>query len=75
VKLVVAAKRRNYDIGGSGGYGRFAHSTFSFRDADDIFREFFGGQDPFEAFFGSSDDPFETFFANTGNVFCGQVTR
>jgi len=67
VKLVTATKRRNYEMGGySDGYSTFADSKFDCRDADEIFREFFGGKDPFEAFFGNND-PFEAFFANTGN--------
>jgi len=67
---VVAAKRRNYDLSGSTGYCTSADFKFEHRDADEIFREFFGGQDPFEAFFGNKD-PFEAFFANTGNVAFG----
>jgi len=62
-------KRRQYDLGGSD--CSYSHSytefNFAYRDADDIFREFFGGKDPFEAFFGNKD-PFEAFFANSGNV-------
>ena len=67
---VVAAKRRNYDLSGSTGYCTSADFKFEHRDADEIFREFFGGQDPFEAFFGNKD-PFKAFFANTGNVAFG----
>jgi len=37
----------------SAGLGRrFAGPTFCFRDPFDIFREFFGGRDPFEEMFG-----------------------
>ena len=64
---VVAAKQRNYNLSGSTGYCTSADFKFEHRDADEIFREFFGGQDPFEAFFGNKD-PFEAFFANTGSV-------
>ena len=68
VKLVTATKRLNYEMGGySDGYGTFADSGFYGRDADEIFREFFGGRDPFGAFFGSND-PFNAFFANSGTV-------
>lgn len=37
--------------GGRGGGGHF-----SFADADDIFRRFFGGRDPFADFFDDDDD-------------------
>jgi len=59
-------KKRDYDVGGASfSGGNFAEFSYQFRDADDIFREFFGGKDPFEAFFGGKD-PFEAFFANSG---------
>jgi len=64
--------RRNYDLGVFSGTGASADFHFDCRDADEIFREFFGGKDPFEAFFGNKD-PFEGFFANTGYVFLGSV--
>uniref|UniRef100_A0A670ZT00 DnaJ heat shock protein family (Hsp40) member B6 n=1 Tax=Pseudonaja textilis TaxID=8673 RepID=A0A670ZT00_PSETE len=35
---------------------------FTFRDPDDVFREFFGGRDPFS--FDFFEDPFEDFFGN-----------
>ena len=62
----VAVKKRDYDDGGVSFSGNFADFNYQFREADDIFREFFGGKDPFEAFFGGKD-PFEAFFANSGN--------
>lgn len=57
-------KRRRYDICGSSEQGYSADSTFDCRDADEIFREFFGGKDPFDAFFDGKD-PFEAFFDNS----------
>jgi len=52
-----AEKRRTYDLGGEEGLsgGRGMGTGFSFRTADEIFREFFGGRDPFADFF---DDDF-----------------
>ncbi|XP_037643125.1 dnaJ homolog subfamily B member 6-like [Sebastes umbrosus] len=50
--------------GGRGGHyhnGDHFHEPFTFRNPDDVFREFFGGRDPFADFFGAdpfSDDPF-----------------
>ncbi|XP_034289677.1 dnaJ homolog subfamily B member 2 isoform X2 [Pantherophis guttatus] len=60
------SKREVYDrygkeglIGAAGSAGSRAHPgpefTFTFRSAHDVFREFFGGRDPFADFF---DDPF-----------------
>lgn len=49
---------------GRGGHfhnGEHFHEPFTFRNPDDVFREFFGGRDPFADFFGAdpfSDDPF-----------------
>ncbi|XP_029930097.1 dnaJ homolog subfamily B member 6-like isoform X2 [Myripristis murdjan] len=50
--------------GGRGGHfhnGDHFHETFTFRNPEDVFREFFGGRDPFADFFGGDpfgDDPF-----------------
>uniref|UniRef100_G3PPQ6 DnaJ heat shock protein family (Hsp40) member B6a n=1 Tax=Gasterosteus aculeatus TaxID=69293 RepID=G3PPQ6_GASAC len=50
--------------GGRGGHfhnGEHFHEHFTFRNPDDVFREFFGGSDPFADFFGTdpfSEDPF-----------------
>ncbi|XP_075871555.1 dnaJ homolog subfamily B member 6-like [Nelusetta ayraudi] len=50
--------------GGRGNHyhnGDHFHDSFTFRNPDDVFREFFGGRDPFADFFGAdpfSDDPF-----------------
>ncbi|CAJ1087214.1 dnaJ homolog subfamily B member 6a [Xyrichtys novacula] len=62
-----ANKRSIYDhygkeglTGNSGGRDHF-HEPFTFRNPEDVFREFFGGRDPFADFFGTdpfSDDPF-----------------
>ncbi|KAG7453736.1 hypothetical protein JOB18_001972 [Solea senegalensis] len=48
--------------GGGGGGGSYDHfgGSFTFRNPDDVFREFFGGRDPFADFF--ADDPFDDFF-------------
>uniref|UniRef100_A0A3Q0RNG2 J domain-containing protein n=1 Tax=Amphilophus citrinellus TaxID=61819 RepID=A0A3Q0RNG2_AMPCI len=60
-----ANKRSLYDhygkeglTGSSGGREHF-HEPFTFRNPEDVFREFFGGRDPFADFFDPfSDDPF-----------------
>ncbi|XP_041102819.1 dnaJ homolog subfamily B member 6-like isoform X3 [Polyodon spathula] len=69
-----ANKRDIYDrygkeglIGGGGGGGGHYNNGgfgygFSFRNPEDVFREFFGGRDPFADFF--ADDPFDDFFGN-----------
>ena len=50
-------KRRTYDqfgkqgLGGPGGGGGFTRGN-----ADEIFAQFFGGQDPFSMFFGGAED-------------------
>lgn len=85
-----AHKRSRYDNGYSAAAGRYSTAqdfNFKFRDADEIFKEFFGGKDPFEAFFGDkdpfkaffgSDDPFEAVFTSPefrnmpGNPFTAQ---
>ena len=38
--------------------GSFPSSGFSFSRAEDIFKEFFGGKDPFSSFFDDEDDGF-----------------
>ncbi|XP_046879375.1 dnaJ homolog subfamily B member 6b isoform X1 [Hypomesus transpacificus] len=64
-------KRDLYDrygkegLAGNGGGGGHYHNgdhfggEFTFRNPEDVFREFFGGRDPFANFF---DDPFDDFF-------------
>jgi len=42
--------------GGGADYGNGNFHSFHFTNPEDLFREFFGGQDPFAAFFGG--DPF-----------------
>ncbi|XP_024136567.1 dnaJ homolog subfamily B member 6 [Oryzias melastigma] len=49
--------------GGRGGHfhnGDHFHEPFTFRNPEDVFREFFGGRDPFADFFADpfGDDPF-----------------
>uniref|UniRef100_A0A8C1G5Z6 DnaJ heat shock protein family (Hsp40) member B6b n=1 Tax=Cyprinus carpio TaxID=7962 RepID=A0A8C1G5Z6_CYPCA len=60
-------KRRQYDKYGKEGltrrgghYNEDFMGGFTFRNPDDVFREFFGGRDPFADFF--AEDPFEDFF-------------
>ncbi|KAM4704776.1 dnaJ homolog subfamily B member 6 isoform 2-T2 [Rhinophrynus dorsalis] len=68
-----AKKRDIYDrygkeglTGGGGGGGSHYDNPFqfgfTFRSPDDVFREFFGGRDPFS--FDLFEDPFEDFFGN-----------
>uniref|UniRef100_A0A7N4P2H1 DnaJ heat shock protein family (Hsp40) member B6 n=1 Tax=Sarcophilus harrisii TaxID=9305 RepID=A0A7N4P2H1_SARHA len=68
-----AKKRDIYDkygkegLNGSGGGGGSHFDNpfeygFTFRNPDDVFREFFGGRDPFS--FDFFEDPFEDFFGN-----------
>ncbi|KAF5890908.1 E3 ubiquitin-protein ligase TRIM39-like isoform X1, partial [Clarias magur] len=70
-------KRSLYDRYGkdalSGGGGRGGHydnhfgGVFTFRNPEDVFREFFGGRDPFADFFRDDPfDPFEDFFGFGG---------
>ncbi|MBN3308089.1 DNJB6 protein, partial [Amia calva] len=50
--------------GGGGGGGHYHNNDsfgFTFRNPEDVFREFFGGRDPFADFF---DDPFDDFFGS-----------
>ncbi|CAM4526183.1 unnamed protein product [Leuciscus chuanchicus] len=63
-------KRRQYDRYGKEGlsnrgghYDEDFMGGFTFRNPDDVFREFFGGRDPFADFADFfADDPFEDFF-------------
>uniref|UniRef100_A0A8B9XI20 DnaJ heat shock protein family (Hsp40) member B6 n=1 Tax=Bos mutus grunniens TaxID=30521 RepID=A0A8B9XI20_BOSMU len=67
-----AKKRDIYDrygkegLNGGGGGGSHFDSPFefgfTFRNPEDVFREFFGGRDPFS--FDFFEDPFEDFFGN-----------
>ncbi|XP_041039825.1 dnaJ homolog subfamily B member 6b isoform X1 [Carcharodon carcharias] len=66
-----SSKRNIYDrygkegltnAGGGGQYGEGFDFGFTFRNPEDVFREFFGGRDPFADFF--MDDPFDDFFGN-----------
>jgi curved DNA-binding protein CbpA len=64
-------KRKNYDQfgkaglqGGGGGFG--GSGGVSFQQADDIFKAFFGGQDPFSMFFQGGDDGFPGMFGGAG---------
>ncbi|XP_078088585.1 dnaJ homolog subfamily B member 6b isoform X2 [Mustelus asterias] len=66
-----SSKRNTYDrygkeglanSGGGGHYGEGFNYGFTFRNPEDVFREFFGGRDPFADFF--MDDPFDDFFGN-----------
>ncbi|XP_041514742.1 dnaJ homolog subfamily B member 6 [Microtus oregoni] len=67
-----AKKRDIYDkyskegLNGGGGGGSHFNSPFefgfTFRNPDDVFREFFGGRDPFS--FDFFEDPFDDFFGS-----------
>ncbi|XP_023568505.1 dnaJ homolog subfamily B member 6 [Octodon degus] len=69
-----AKKRDIYDkygkegLNGGGGGGRHFDSPFefgfTFRNPEDVFREFFGGRDPFSFDFFGNEDPFEDIFGN-----------
>uniref|UniRef100_A0A8C6USV3 J domain-containing protein n=1 Tax=Neogobius melanostomus TaxID=47308 RepID=A0A8C6USV3_9GOBI len=60
--LFTANKRSLYDrygkegLTGNRGRGKVG-DPFSFRNPEDVFREFFGGSDPFADFFGQSFPP------------------
>ncbi|XP_044032715.1 dnaJ homolog subfamily B member 6b isoform X2 [Siniperca chuatsi] len=49
--------------GGGGHYDHFGGGGFTFRNPEDVFREFFGGRDPFADLF--ADDPFDPFFGRS----------
>ncbi|KAG7319423.1 hypothetical protein KOW79_016566 [Hemibagrus wyckioides] len=69
-----ASKRSLYDqygkegLSAGGGAGRYHNGDpfehFTFRNPEDVFRDFFGGRDPFADFFG--DDPFGDDFFGGG---------
>ena len=46
---------------GFGGFGSGGGSHFSFKHAEDIFKDFFGGRDPFAGFMDDDDDFFGDF--------------
>ncbi|KAJ0012345.1 hypothetical protein NQD34_013320 [Periophthalmus magnuspinnatus] len=45
--------------------GDHFHEPFTFRNPEDVFREFFGGADPFADFFGTSPFGDDLFFSST----------
>jgi len=55
--------RRNAEPAFSG--TAFDHSTFMFRDPDEVFKDFFGGSDPFKDFM--NNDPFKDFLDPFGS--------
>ena len=59
-----AQKRAAYDRYGHSGLNDNFESNFSFQDASDIFKHFFGGSDPFSDFF---NDDFFGGFSSFGN--------
>uniref|UniRef100_A0A3Q4C081 J domain-containing protein n=1 Tax=Mola mola TaxID=94237 RepID=A0A3Q4C081_MOLML len=72
-----ANKRSIYDRYGKAGLtgnntGReHFHQPFTFRNPDDVFREFFGGRDPFADFFGNKlkcDSLFVAGFGSFGSI-------
>jgi DnaJ homolog subfamily B member 6 len=76
--LVNPEKRQTYDQWGKDGpsFGNFSGSNnsdpFSFQDADFIFKQFFGGNDPFKNMF-ENDTFFHSAFQNNSNRGSGNV--
>lgn len=60
--------------GGFSGFGGFSGGSthFSFSQADEIFKNFFGGRDPFEGFMDMESDPF---FSDFGGPMMGGGAR
>lgn len=54
----------NFNFGGDNFFSNI-HSNFSFADADEIFKQFFGGSNPF----GSAEDEKDDFFGNHFGAF------
>ena len=54
------------NFGGFGGHHQFHSAAFNMQSADEIFREFFGGKDPFADFFDDNDDFFGGGFGDFG---------
>ncbi len=52
----------------SRGFQGFGGSSFTFNHADQIFREFFGGRDPFQSFFDEDDDFMHGGFGHFGQM-------
>ncbi|XP_034997863.1 dnaJ homolog subfamily B member 6b isoform X1 [Hippoglossus stenolepis] len=50
--------------GGGGHYNHYGGGSFTFRNPEDVFREFFGGRDPFADLF--AEDPFDFYGGNCG---------
>ncbi|XP_062235697.1 dnaJ homolog subfamily B member 6b isoform X2 [Platichthys flesus] len=50
--------------GGEGHYNHYDGGSFTFRNPEDVFREFFGGRDPFADLF--AEDPFDFYRGNCG---------
>ena len=53
--------------GGTGGFRGFGDHEFSFHNAEDVFKNFFGGKDPFAGFMDDGDDMFGGGFYNQGS--------
>eukprot|EP00929_Paragymnodinium_shiwhaense_P024422 TRINITY_DN1502_c0_g2_i1.p1 TRINITY_DN1502_c0_g2~~TRINITY_DN1502_c0_g2_i1.p1 ORF type:complete len:354 (+),score=99.57 TRINITY_DN1502_c0_g2_i1:157-1218(+) len=68
-------KRKTYDqvgkAGVQGGMGPGGPGGVSFAQADQIFKAFFGGNDPFQMFFDGDDDGGGGFFGGPGGHFGG----
>ena len=59
-------------MGGMGGMGgHHFHSAFNMQSADEIFKNFFGGKDPFANFFDDDDDFFGHPFGGMGGMHGG----
>jgi DnaJ-class molecular chaperone len=83
--IVAESRRAAYDRYGTTADSSSCHPDFSacntdftFRDAEMMFREFFGGRDPFEVIFNGREpfealfagrDPFEQFFSSSQSDF------
>ena len=62
--------------GGGGGGANFRHANFhhfNMQSANDIFRNFFGGKDPFQSFFDDEDDFFGGGMGGMGGFFAGPM--
>lgn len=65
-----AEKRKTYDQFGKAGLqgGPGGGGGVSFQQADEIFKAFFGGNDPFSMFFGGDDDGMPGMFPGRGGM-------
>ena len=64
-------KSQSHSFGGRG----FGGHQFNMKNADDIFKEFFGGRDPFAGFFDDEDDFFGGGFGHPGFGMMGEMRQ